>query len=111
MPDFTGHAPNSFYKRILQVERAENAGFGEVFYTVASGDGVVSALEVSTTSIRVAGREVPQVVDAPADEDDMSTLPGAVAPASGVWMAFAGSVLWTLLGGETKWRQCERTLA
>lgn len=56
--------------------------------------------------------ELGGVVAAPADENDMSTLPfEGNPPTYGSWFALAGNTIWTILDGETVWKQSDREVA
>jgi len=48
-------------------------------------------------------------VSAPGNEDDMSVLPGGVAPAAGTaYEAYAAGIYWSIVAGETTWSQSVR---
>lgn len=43
------------------------------------------------------------LVSAPANQNDMSVLPGGVAPSSGIYLAPQANVLWVIWGGQSVW--------
>lgn len=52
---------------------------------------------------------VVKAVSAPSSKTDFSTLPGGVAPASGLYQAVDDNWIWSISGGDTVWRQTIRS--
>jgi len=66
---------------------------------------LVQLLDKNIANIDTSGGgSSPQIVTAPSGINDFSTLPGGVAPTSGVYFAPRDQItLWTIEGGDTQW--------
>lgn len=75
---------------------------------IMSGTGISFAYGESSASGEDAVTRVDLVI-APSSQNDMSVLPGGVAPEAGTaYEAYAPGIHWTIRGGETVWSQTVR---
>lgn len=65
---------------------------------------LIAAYNLATGGGGGGGGSSANVVTAPSGINDFSTLPGGVAPTSGVYFAPRDQItLWTIEGGDTQW--------